>query len=119
MSLVKLLPGGDPFAPVLQYGSYGMDCYTVVMEPTHSVSLTPEQIAAIHAGGGFALCEDPSTHVQYQLIQVEPAAIDDDYIRAKLQEAYDDPTEVQPLDMAKIKAELARRLAAIKNQKVG
>ena len=82
------------------------------MEPTHQVSLTPEQIAAIHAGGGFAFCEDPSTHVHYQLIQVEPATIDDDYIRAKVEEAYSDRAGIQPLDMAATKAELTRRLSA-------
>jgi hypothetical protein len=88
-------------------------CYTVHMEPTHQVSLTPEQIAAINAGSGFALCEDPSTHVQYQLIQVEPAIIDDDYIRTKIEEAYADRAGIQPLNMAAIKAELNRRLAKI------
>ena len=82
------------------------------MEPTHQVSLTPEQIAAIHAGGGFALCEDPSTHVHYQLIRVEPATIDDDYIRMKVNEAYADPAGARPLDIAAIKAELNRRLSA-------
>ena len=50
--------------------------------------------------------------MQYQLIQVEPAAVDDEYIRAKIEEAYNDPAGVQPLDMAAIKAELKRRLAA-------
>ena len=81
------------------------------MEPMHQASLTPEQIAAIHAGGGFALCEDPSTHMHYQLIKVEPAFIDDDYIRTKIEEAYTDPAGIQLLDMAAIKAELNRRLA--------
>ena len=95
-----------------QYGSYKRGRYTLDMEPTHQVSLTPEQLAAIQAGGGFAICEDPSTHMQYQLIQVEPAAVDDEYIRAKIEEAYNDPAGVQPLDMAAIKAELKRRLAA-------
>lgn len=82
------------------------------METTHQASLTPEQVAAILAGGGFALCEDPTTHVQYQLIQVEPMTIDDEYIRAKIEEAYADPEGDRPLDMATIKAELNRRLAA-------
>jgi hypothetical protein len=85
------------------------------MEPTHQVSLTPEQLAAINAGGGFANCEDPATHVHYQLIQVEPGTIDDDYIRAKIEEAYTDGAAIQPLDMAAIKAELNRRLSATNN----
>ncbi len=82
------------------------------MEPTHQVSLTPEQLAAIQADGGFAICQDPSTHMQYQLIQVEPSAVDDDYIRAKIEESYADPEGSKPLDMAAIRAELNRRLAA-------
>jgi hypothetical protein len=49
--------------------------------------------------------------VQYQLIQVEPATIDDEYIRAKVEEAYADRAGIQPLDMAAIKAELNRRLS--------
>jgi hypothetical protein len=81
------------------------------MEPTHQASLTPEQIAAIQSGGGFAFCEDPSTHVHYQLIQVDPAAIDDNYIRTKIGEAYAEPDTIRPLDIAAIKAELNRRLS--------
>ena len=86
--------------------------YTNRMETTHQAPLTPEQLAAINAGGGFAHCEDPTTHVHYQLIQCEPRTIDDDYIRAKIEEAYADPAGFKPLDMAAIKAELQRRLAA-------
>lgn len=85
------------------------------METPYPAPLTPEQIAAIHAGGGFASCEDPTTRVHYHLIQVEPAAtVDDDYIREKIEEAYADAAEsgFEPLDMDAIKAELNRRLAA-------
>jgi hypothetical protein len=89
--------------------------YTSDMEPAQIAPLTPEQLAAITAGGGFARCEDPTPHVQYQLIQVEPIALDDDYFRAKIEESYADPTPPEPLNMAEIKAELRRRLAA--NQK--
>src|SRR3954447_26002508 len=67
-------------------------CYTDGMEPTHQVSLTPEQLAAISAGGGFAHCEDPATHVHYHLIQYELPTVDDDYIRSKLAEAQVDST---------------------------
>jgi hypothetical protein len=51
------------------------------VESAYQAALTPEQIAAINAGGGFATCKDPTNHVQYHLIQVEPSSIDDDYIR--------------------------------------
>jgi len=81
------------------------------MESTYQAPLTPEQLAAIIAGGGFARCEDPTTHVQYHLIQLEPSNLDDDYIREKIKEAYADPAGFEPLDMATIKAELRRRLA--------
>ena len=82
------------------------------MDTPYQVPLTPEQLAAINAGGGFAHCQDPATHVQYELIQREPMTIDDDYIREKVAEAYSDPDGFKPLDMAAIKAELQRRLAA-------
>ena len=86
--------------------------YTDGMEPIFQASLTPEQLSAINARGGFARCEDPATHVQYQLIQVEPTAIDDDYIREKVKEAYTDADGFQPLDMAAIKAEQQSRISA-------
>lgn len=84
------------------------------MEITHQAPLTPEQLAAINASGGFARCEDPTTHVLYHLIQYEPPTIDDEYIREKIEEAYADAAEngFEPLDMAAIKAELHRRLVA-------
>jgi hypothetical protein len=89
--------------------------YTNHVETTHQAPLTPEQLAAISAGGGFAQCEDPTTHVHYQLIQCEPQRIDEEYIRRKIEEAYADSAGSGPLDMAAIKAELQRRLAAKSN----
>jgi hypothetical protein len=88
-------------------------CYTENMDTTYQAALTPEQIAAIMAGGGFARCEDPTTRVQYQLVQLEPTRLDDDYFRAKIEEGYVDAGEqgFQPLDMDALKAELNRRLA--------
>ena len=80
------------------------------MQPHYQLSLTPEQIAAISASGGFANCEDPTTHVQYQLIQVEVPSIDDNYVRQKIEEAYTE-NDVAPLDMSVIRAKLKRRLA--------
>jgi hypothetical protein len=82
------------------------------MDTPFQAPLTQEQIAAINAGGGFARCEDPLTHVRYQLIQDEPIMVDDNYIRAKVAEAYADPAGFEPLDMDKVKAELHRRMAA-------
>ncbi len=86
------------------------------MEPTHQVSLTPEQLAAITAGGGFAQCEDPVTHVQYQLIQVDPSAVDDDYIREKIAEAQDDVDNgnIAEWNLNEIKQKLHARLAEIR-----
>jgi hypothetical protein len=86
------------------------------METTYQAPLSTEQLAAIAASDGFARCEDPTTHVQYHLIRLEPATIGDDYVREKLAEADADIAQngFQPLDMAAIKAELNRRLAAKK-----
>jgi hypothetical protein len=83
------------------------------MEAPYQAPLTPEQLAAINASGGFARCEDPSTHVLYQLIRFETPAVDDDYVRQKIDEAYADADEngFKPLDFVAIKAELHRRLA--------
>src|SRR3954464_12433039 len=86
--------------------------YIDIMEPTYQASLTPQQLAAITAGGGFAKCEDPNTHVRYELVQVEPSPVTDEYIREKIEEAYADPAGIAQLDMAAIKAELGRRVAA-------
>jgi hypothetical protein len=57
------------------------------MEPTFQASLTPEQVAAINAAGGFANCEDPLTHLRYQLMTCDPPSLDENYIREKLAEA--------------------------------
>ena len=81
------------------------------METPYQLPLTPEQVAAISDGGGFADCEDPTTHVQYQLIQVEAPSIDDNYVRQKIEEAYAE-NDVAPLDMSAVRAELKRRLAS-------
>jgi hypothetical protein len=87
------------------------------METTYQAALTAEQIAAISAGGGSARCEDPTTNIQYQLVQLQPSRLEDDYFREKIEEAYTDDGEkgFQPLDMAAIKAELNRRLSAKTN----
>jgi hypothetical protein len=83
------------------------------MNSTYQAPLTPEQLAAINAGGGFAKCEDPVTHVQYQLIQLQSSSVDDDYIRAMLAEAQAsiDRGEVAVWDVEEIKREARERLA--------
>lgn len=85
------------------------------METPFQAPLTPEQLAAINAGDGFAQFEDPATHVRYQIIRDESPSVDDEYVREKIKEAYDDPAGFEPLDMAAIKAELKRRIAARDN----
>ena len=90
------------------------------MENSQLPPLTPEQIAAVNAGGGFACCEDPNTHVVYELMQRdEPPTLSDEYFREKLAEAEADMAlnGVQPLNMAAIKAEFERRLLARQSQK--
>lgn len=91
------------------------------MDTPHPAPLTPEQLAAVTAGEGYALCEDPATHAVYYLIQQgEPPTIDDDYVRAKIEEAYADAAErgFEPWDVEKVKAELHRRLAAKKSSSI-
>jgi hypothetical protein len=85
------------------------------MDASFQTPLTPELLAAVHAGDGFARVEDPATHRVYFLIeQAEPPTIDDDYVRERIEEAYTDG-EFVPLDMAAIKAEFHRR-QALRNQ---
>lgn len=83
------------------------------METIHQAPLTPEQLAAINAGGGFARCEDPTTHVRYHLIQFEPSTIDDEYIREKPAEAQADMDrgDYAEWNVDEIKRELQARLA--------
>jgi hypothetical protein len=83
------------------------------MEPAQIAPLTPEQLAAVTAGGGFARFEDPTTHVQYQVIQIETTSIDDDYIRAMLAEAQADVDagRCAEWNVDEIKREVYERLA--------
>jgi hypothetical protein len=85
------------------------------MDSVHQAALTPDQLAAVKAGGGYARCEDPQTHVVYHLIQQsESPTIDDDYVREKLAEAYADIQNGRfaPWNVDEIKQELQKRLAA-------
>ena len=82
------------------------------MDASFQVPLTPEQIAAVQAGDGFARVEDPQTHRVYFLIeQAEPVTLDDDYFREKVEEAYASGG-LEPLDMAAVKTEFRRRQAS-------
>ena len=83
------------------------------MEAPYQAPLTPKQLAAIYASGGFAHCEDPSTHVLYQLIKFESPTVDDDYLRQKIEEAYAADAEIgfKPFNMGAIRSEVHRRLA--------
>ena len=85
------------------------------MDTPHQVSLTPEQLAAVDAGGGFAQFVDPASHFVYYLIkQSDPPTIDDEYVREKLAEAEDDIRQGNfgPWDVEELKRELGERLAA-------
>jgi hypothetical protein len=74
-------------------------------------TLTPDLLAAVQAGGGFARVEDPTTHRVFFLIEQSMSPkLDDDYVREKIEEAYADG-EFVPLDMEAIKAEFHRRQA--------
>ena len=86
------------------------------METPFPAPLTAEQLAAIHAGGAFAQCEDPNTHVHYHLIPYQPPTLDDDYVRERIEEAFATAGDegFPPLDMSEIKMELQRRLDARK-----
>ena len=84
------------------------------METPYPAPLTPEQLAAINAGDGCARCEDPASHVVYLLIkQADPAAVDDDYIREKIEEAYADiqTGNFAEWDVEEVKRKLRERLA--------
>jgi hypothetical protein len=82
------------------------------MDASFQTPLTPEQLAAVNAGNGFARVEDPATHRVYFLIeQSDPPTIDDDYVREKIAEAYAEGG-LEPLDMAAVKSEVLRRQAS-------
>lgn len=76
------------------------------MDAPVQASLTPEQIAAIDAGGGFARIQDPASNRQYILVaQSDPVTIDDQYVRQKVDEAYRD-NDIAPLDMNAVRNKL-------------
>ena len=83
------------------------------MEHPLPAPITPEQLAALQQGNGYAELRDPATDRQFFLIeQVEPT-IDDEYVRAKLAEgiAASERGDVAAWDVEAVRAELHRRIA--------
>jgi hypothetical protein len=83
------------------------------MEASSLNPLTPQQIAALEAGNGLMVGEDPSTHRVYMLIEQVKPTIDDDYVRGKLQDAQAsiDRGDMADFDIEEIKADVRERLA--------
>jgi hypothetical protein len=84
------------------------------MDTPRQASLTPEQLAAVNAGGGFAQFVDPTSNFVYYLIkQTDPPTIDEDYIREKLAEADSDIEQGNYVEwnIEELKHELRERLA--------
>ena len=79
---------------------------------------TPEQLAAIAAGGGRARVKDPNTQRVFVISEEFESKVDDDYIREKIAEAYADCQDgnVAPWNLEEIKAKLQARLAEKKSQ---
>jgi hypothetical protein len=83
------------------------------METPYLNPLTPQQIAALEAGDGLMVGQDPTTHRTYLLIeQVEPT-LSEDYIRGKLDEAQAsiDRGAAVDWDVEEIKAEVRQRIS--------
>jgi hypothetical protein len=83
------------------------------MDTPLQIALTPEQIAAVQAGAGYARFEDPRTHRVYLLAEQSEQTISDEYIREKLAEAEGESKLglCEPWDTSALKAELRARLA--------
>lgn len=78
-----------------------------------ALSLTPEQIAAVTAGGGLAEAIDPATEGRYLLVQrCEAPPLEDDYFREKTAAAIASLArgEGRVWDVDDLKAKLAERL---------
>jgi hypothetical protein len=85
------------------------------MSTADHVPITPEQLAAVAAGHGFAHVEDPATHRVYLLVEQGKApTLSDDYFRQKIAVgiAERDRGECQPWNVEQLKADLRRRHAA-------
>ncbi len=83
------------------------------MDIPRQAPLSAEQLAAVREGGGYAHLVDPNTHQVYFLTEPIAPTIDDDYVRAKLDEAQTsiDLGEVSEWNVEEIKAEVRQRLS--------
>jgi len=85
------------------------------MSAAGHVPITPEQLAAVAAGNGFAHVEDPSTHRIYLLVEQGKApTLSDDYFREKIAAGIAERNRggCQPWDVEQLKADLRSRHAA-------
>jgi|GEM_PF-2346555 len=87
------------------------------METPHLIPMTPEQIAALEAGGRFVHAQDPTTNRFYLLIEQTEPTIDQEYVREKLAEglASIEAGEVSDWDVDEFKNQLRQRHAARKS----
>ncbi len=77
------------------------------------LALTPEQVAAVAAGGGIAHAEDPTTHARYTLVDCRcETTHSDEFLRDKLAEgtAQLERGEGIDWDLDAFKQRLAERL---------
>lgn len=83
------------------------------METPYLNPLTPQQVAALEAGNGLMVGEDPATHRVYMLIEQVAPSIDDAYVQEKLAEAQAsiDRGESADWDVEEIKAVVRQRLS--------
>lgn len=84
-----------------------------------TVTLTPEQVAAVTAGQGLVYAEDPSTHQLYTLIRQEaPTIHSDDELRLKIAEGLAELARGEriPWDVDAFKLRLAERLSREKGE---
>ena len=84
------------------------------METPRQAPLTPEQLAAMQEGEGYAHLVDPNTRQVYILSEPQTPTIDDNYVREKLEEAQNsiDRGEIAAWDIEEIKAEVRKRIAS-------
>lgn len=82
-------------------------------EASLPLALTPEQAAALDAGGSVVHAEDPSTHRRYVIIDEAPRRLTVDELRVMLQEAIDQSNRgvCVPWDPEEIKESIRLRLS--------
>ena len=84
------------------------------MDALNQTYITPEQIAAIEAGHGFARAEDPGTRRVFLILEQGPApTLSNEYFQGKIAEglAESDRGESKPWNVEELKADLRRRNA--------